>query len=272
MLPNVAIDFMYDNENLSDYDMMICKFDSNSGLETVSVGNNLTFNTIKANKSDKSYLTSIYYEEPLSTTFQICKKNCRKEDLAISSEELTSLLRWLSRRDGYHKFEFYQEGYEGVFFYGSFNNVQQLKIGGILYGLELTFVTDSPYAYENINFNFTTSAAVGYNLFNLSNETGHLYPTVFSCKCLSNGDLQIHNSIEDRTTKIANCINGEIITIDGNNKIIESSVITHNLYNDFNYNYFRLANTYDNNLNIITTSLPCDIAIEYELIRKVGLG
>lgn len=272
MLPNVAINFMYDNENLSDYGMMICNFGNSGGLETVSVGNNLTFNTIKTNKSDKNYLTSTYYEEPLSTTFQICKNNCGNEGLDISSEELTSLLRWLSRKDGYHKFTIYQKGYEGVFFYGGFNNIQQLKIGGILYGLELTFITDSPYAYEDINLGFTTSASVGYNLFNLSTETGHLYPTVFLCRCLHSGDLRIHNSIEDRTTEIKNCIEGEVISIDGNSKIIESSVITHNLYNDFNYNFFRLANTYNNNLNTITTSLPCEITIKYELVRKVGLG
>ena len=272
MIPNAATNFLYDNEKLSDYGMILCTFD-NSSFETISVGNNLTFNTVKTTASDRNYLTGITYDEPLSTTFQICKSDCNNNDsLIISSEEMTSLLRWLSRRDGFHKFEIYQKGYEGIFFYGSFNNIQQLKIGGKLCGLELTLVTDSPYGYEDISLDFTTSASVGYSLFNMSTETGHLYPKVFTCKCLKSGDLQIHNSIENRTTELKNCIKDEIITMDGSRKIIETSVPTHKLYNDFNYNYFRLGNEYDNNLNIITTSLPCEIHIEYEAVRKVGLG
>lgn len=271
MIPDVAKNFLYDNEKLSDYGMVLCKF-GGGGLETVSVGNNLIFNTVKSSTSDRNLLVSSTYDEPLSTTFQICKYNCQSEGESISSEELTSLLRWLARRDGFHKFEIYQKGYEGIFFYGSFNNIQQLKFGGELYGLELTFITDSSYGYEDINLDFTTNASSGYSIFNMSNETGHLYPKVFTCKCLASGDLQIHNSIEDRITEIKNCIKDEIIVIDGNHKIIETSVATHKLYNDFNYNYFRLGSEYENNLNVITTSLPCEIHIEYESIRKVGLG
>lgn len=271
MISNVAIDFLYDNEKLSDYGMMLCKFDSDT-METVSVGNNLTFNTVKTGISDKNFLITSTYEEVLSATFQICKRVCNNEDQYISPQELTSLLRWLSRRDGYHKFELYQDGFEGTFFRGSFNNIQQIKVGGKICGLELTFITDSPYGYEDISFDFTTTASDGYSIFNMSTETGHLYPTEFVCKCLESGDLQIHNSIEDRITQLNNCVKDEIIMMDGNHKVIETSVPTHKLYNDFNYNYFRLGNTYDNNLNIITTSLPCEIHIGYELVRKVGLG
>lgn len=271
MIPYTATNFLYANEKLSDYGMILCKFNSNT-LETISIGNNLTFNTVKSGKSDKNFLTSTTYEEPLSTTFQICKHDCYEDDKYISPEELTSLLRWLSRKDGFHRFKLYQEGFENTFFRGSFNNIQQLKIGGKICGLELTFVTDSPYGYEDISLDFTTAALTGFNIFNMSNETGHLYPKLFTCKCLKSGDLQIHNSIEDRTTELKNCVKDEIILMDGNHKVIQSSVPTHKLYNDFNYNYFRLGSKYENNLNVITTSLPCEIHIEYESVRKVGLG
>lgn len=272
MIPNTATNFLYDNEKLSDYGMILCKFDSNSS-ETVSIGNNLTFNTIKTSISDRNYLSAATYDEPLSATFQICKMDCHNpEDRFISPEELTSLLRWLARRDGYHKFKLYQKGFEDTFFMGSFNNISQLKIGGEIYGLELTFVTDSPYGYEDVSLDFTTTASSAFSIFNMSNETGHIYPKVFICKCLASGDLTIHNSIENRTMEIKNCVKDEVITIDGNHKVIETSVPTHKLYNDFNYNYFRLGNKYEDNLNIITTSLPCEIHIEYESVRKVGLG
>lgn len=271
MFPDTATNFLYDNERLSDYGMILCSFDG-EGLETVSAGNSLTFNTVKTGVSDRSFLSAAVYEEPLSATFQICKYDCPEGIRSISAEELSSLLRWLARRDGFHKFEIYQKGYEGIYFYGSFNGIQQIKLGGELYGLELTFVADSPYGYESISLDFTADASVGHSIFCLSNETGHLYPKVFTCKCLQSGDLRLHNSIEDRITEIKNCVKNEIISIDGNHKVIESSVITHNLYNDFNYNYFRLGSRYEDNLNVITASLPCEIHMEYESVRKVGLG
>ena len=271
LLPNVAIDFLYDNEKLSDYDMMLCEFDQNSS-ETISVGSNLTFNTVKTNGSDRNYYVGSSYDEPLTTTFQICKKDCYGKNKYFTSEELNSLLRWLCRKDGYHKFEICQDGYKGIYFMGSFNQPNEIKVGGLVAGLEFTLVTDSPYGYEDIEFDFTTTASVGYSIFNLSTETGHLYPTEFTCKCLESGNLTVHNSIEDRTMEIKNCVKGEIITLDGNHKIIETSVPTHKIYNDFNYNYFRLGNTYGDNLNIITTSIPCEIHIKYASVRKVGIG
>ena len=270
-LPSVAIDFIYDNEKLSDYDMMLCEFD-NSSSKTVSVGSNITFNTVKTNGSDRNYYVSYSYDQPLTTTFQICKKDCIGNDKYITSEEETSILRWLCRKDGFHKFEICQDGYKNTYFMGSFNEPNKIKVGGLTVGLEFTLVTDSPYGYEDITFDFTTTASIGYSIFNLSTETGHLYPVEFNCKCLESGDLQIHNSIEDRTTEIKNCVKDEVITLDGNHKIIETSVPTHKIYNDFNYNYFRLGNTYDNNLNTITTSLPCEIHIKYASVRKVGIG
>ncbi len=271
MFPDTATNFLYDNEKLSDHGMVLCSFDS-GGLETVSAGNSLTFGTVKTGASDKSYFGTAGYEEPLSATFQICKYDYRYGNESISAEELTSLLRWLARRDGFHRFQLYQKGYEGVYFYGSFNDIKLLKLGGVLYGLELTLVTDSPYGYENISFDLTARASVGSSVFCLSNETGYIYPKVFTCKCLEAGNLRLHNSVEDRVTEIKNCVKGEIISLDGNRKIIESSSVTHKLYNDFNYNFFRLGSRYDDNLNIITASLPCEIHIEYESIRKVGLG
>ena len=96
MIPYTATNFLYANEKLSDYGMILCKF-NNETLETISIGNNLTFNTVKSGKSDRNFLTSTTYEEPLSTTFQICKHDCHEDDKYISPEELTSLLRWLSR-------------------------------------------------------------------------------------------------------------------------------------------------------------------------------
>lgn len=271
-IPDAAGDFMYAGERLSDYQMLLCRFGSSSG-ETVSAGSNMNFNMVRPAGSDRFFLTGTTYEDTLTATFQICKNPCTASDSILKPEELSRLLRWLGRKDGYHKLKLYQKDYEDICFYGSFHDIREIKAGGSVYGLELTFLSDSPYGYlDTITLDFSTTDSSGYDIINFSHETGHLYPSVFTCKCLADGDLQITNSIENRITEIKNCIKDEIITLDGTHKVIDSSVKTHRLYNDFNYNYFRLGNTYHKNINTITTSVPCEIHIEYNPIRKAGLG
>lgn len=269
----IATDFKYDNEKLSDYQLMLCEFDSN-GSNTISIGNNLTFNTLQPSGSDKSILANAKYNEDsvLTVKLQVCKNTCLQiADSIISLDEISYITRWLGRKE-YHEFRIYQDEYEGIFFNGSFNNFNAITVDGKIYGLEFTFVADSPYGYlDTVSLDFTTTANVSYDITNLSHETGLLYPKKFTCKCLTGGNLEIYNSIEDRKTVINNCIEDEIISSEGEKKIIESNVKTHLLYNDFNYKYFRLANSYYNNINSITTSLPCEIHIEYNPIRKVGI-
>ena len=87
LLPNVAIDFIYDNEKLSDYGMMLCEFDSNT-KEVISVGSNLTFNTVKTHNMDKNYFVNYSYDEPYLPHFKYVK-DCYGENKYITSEELT---------------------------------------------------------------------------------------------------------------------------------------------------------------------------------------
>lgn len=267
-----ANDFMYAGERLSDYQMMLCKFDGGSG-ETISAGSSLNFGTVRPAGSDRFFLTNTSYEETLTATFQICKNKCLTSDVSIKPEELSAIIRWLGRKDGYHRLKLYQPDYEELFFIGSFHNIQEIKVGNLTCGLEVTFLSDSPYAYmDTIELDFTVDSSHPHTIINLSHETGHLYPSVFTCKCLADGNLQLTNSIENRITEIKNCVKNETITLRGQQKEIISDRNTHMLYNDFNYNYFRLANTYRNNINMITASIPCEIHVEYNPIRKVGLG
>lgn len=86
---------------------------------------------------------------------------------------------------------------------------------------------------------------------------------------LEDGDLNIHNAIENRNTYIGNCVAGEVITMDY--PVIQSSIPSHDIQNNFNWVFFRIANTYENNRNDLTISIPCKIKIKYSPIVKVGL-
>lgn len=101
-----------------------------------------------------------------------------------------------------------------------------------------------------------------------SYEEGYIYPQM-EITVKADGDLTIHNSIENRETYIANCKANEVITLDY--PVIKSSDSSHNIQNDFNWTFFRVANTYDNSRNDLVISLPCSIKIKYSPIVKVGI-
>lgn len=101
-----------------------------------------------------------------------------------------------------------------------------------------------------------------------SYEEGYIYPEM-EITINKAGNLIIHNSIENRETYIANCQVNEKITFDY--PVVRSSVSSHNIQNDFNWTFFRVANTYDNSRNDLVISLPCSIKIKYSPIVKVGL-
>lgn len=102
-----------------------------------------------------------------------------------------------------------------------------------------------------------------------SDDIGYIYPDI-QIKCLSSGDLKITNSIENRTTIIKNCSTNEVISVDENLNI-STSLSSHKLYNDFNFVFFRIANSYENNQNIISVNIPCEITIKYYPVAK-GVG
>ena len=67
---------------------------------------------------------------------------------------------------------------------------------------------------------------------------------------------------------IANCLADEVITIDGNTHSITTTKSSHDVYNDFNYDYFKIGNTINNRSNKISVSLPCKIELRYSPIIK----
>lgn len=262
-----AFDFEYDNRNLSSYGFIICNFDS-KGKNTVSNGSTITFNTISTLGGSKHNLTSVEYEECLETTIQICKNYCSSDIKEISSTELRELTKWLSRKN-FLKFKILDDDYIDLYFEASFN-ISRIEYDGRLYGLELHVITNSPFARKEPRVvNIINIKQDGkYSLNDTSYEEGYIYPYT-EITINQDGNLNIYNAIEDRNTYIANCVAGEVITMDY--PVIQSSVSSHNIQNDFNWNFFRVANTFNNSRNDLTISIPCTIKVKYSPIVKIGL-
>lgn len=262
-----AKDFSYDGKKLSDFDMVICNFGS-KGLETLSNGSHITFNTASVLDGSKHKLLSTQYEECLKTTIQICKNSCVTDVTEISAIDFRNLAKWLNRKK-FLKFKILDEDYIDLYFEASFN-INRIEFGGKIYGLELEVITNRPFALKEprtiiIDNNYKNNT---HSISDTSHEEGYIYPyTEIIIK--EDGDLNIYNDIENRNTIITNCVKNEIITMDY--PVIKSSVSSHMIQNDFNWNFFRVANTYENSKNNLTISIPCTIKIKYSPIVKVGL-
>ena len=274
-----CIDFEYDGQRLSDYGCGVCHISGSADLNTVSLGSKITFNTINMTQQNKFKLISTQYDEAYTTTLEIAKFDCRDRNNHIfSTAEIAKLTRWLNRKK-YCKFKMiYLDGKCANMYYMGTFNVDMIVYGGNVIGLQLTLQTNAPFAYYDpidCEMNFDKPGAMA-SIYDMSDEIGYIYPNNVIIKCLASGNLTINNSQDgNRNTVINNCINGEILTLDGENKIITSSKNHEKLYNDFNYNFIRISNKYENNMdntqNIFTASMPCNITFTYSPICKAGL-
>ena len=263
-----AYDFEFDNKNLSDFGFILCNFGGSKGLETVSDGCQITFNTVPILGGSKHHLVSTEYEECLEDVWQICKHSCNGDVQEITETEHREITKWLNRKK-FLKLKIFDESHIDIYYEATFN-VSKIKIDGRLFGFELEVRTNAPFALKEPRL-ITIKNLVQdgkHSINDTSHEEGYIYPRT-EITINQHGDLNIYNAIEDRSTYIANCYKGEVITMDY--PVIQSSISSHNIQNDFNWTFFRVANTYENSRNDLTISLPCSIKIKYSPIVKVGL-
>lgn len=261
-------DFQYDGINLSDFGYMTCNF-SSDGLRTVSNGSQLEFHTVPTLHGGKHELVSTEYKECLETTFQICKDPCADPDLKMSESDFRDLVSWLNRK-AFHKFKILNDDYLDLYFEASFN-ISRLEMDDILYGLELQMITNRPFAvHEAYRINIDNTEKDGRKYFyDPSNEEGYAYPDKVIITLREGGTLSILNLLENREMTIKNCQAGEVITLEY--PMIKTSLPSHKIQEDFNWQFFRIANTFKNKKNDLVVSLPCKIEILYSPVFKVVL-
>ena len=266
------VDFEYDGIRLSDKGYGICNFDG--GDDSQDIGNALSLNNIKAQNRNDYFLSNAAYEDVFAPEFQICKIACGNDsDFVLSADDMSFIMRWLNRKK-YLKFKpiYDDESFSDVYYMGTFN-VSIIKLAGRIIGLTLQFKTNAPYGFGD---DVTASAELSsitdkMEIENASDEIGNIYCDV-EITCNGAGDLEISNSADpNNVVSVKNCQKDEVIKMYGSTKIIESSLAGHTkLYNDFNYNYLRIVNSFENRANKFTSTIPCTIKITYTPIRKVG--
>ena len=262
-------DFEYDGLYLSDFGYIVCKFGSD-GLQTISNGTELDFHTVSTFNGAKHELISAEYRDCVTTTLQICKNSCQDSNMEMSRGDFRDLTSWLNRKD-FHKLKFIcdDDEYADLYFEASFN-ISRIEIDGRLYGLELEVITNRPYALLEPRVIMIKNLVENgeKTIQDVSDEEGYIYPHM-EIQINQSGNFSIYNDLEQRLMLINNCSVGEVITVDY--PIIQSSLNSHKIQDDFNWSFFRIANTFKNKVNNLTISLPCTIKIVYSPVVKLGL-
>lgn len=265
-------DFYFDGHCLSDFNCVIGVL-GGAGIETVSIGNELSLVTVRNAQTYRFKYVSSQYETAYTCTFSIFKYNCDDySDHKLSEQEVAGLMRWLNRK-GFYEFRKIDDDEEvtDIYYMATFTNIQKIVDGDDVIGLELTMQTNAPFAYYNkVKWEGTFSGDNTLLFTDTSDEIGYLYPTI-EVECLENGNFSLTNSQSEKSTLVRNCVNGEVLTFAGDTKQLYSSVEHEGLYNDFNFVYPVIGNTFDNRVNELSSNLKCNIRVEYSPICKAVL-
>lgn len=245
-----AKDFTFCNKKLSDFGFMIANIDGS--LDDSASCGNVELITARPPMNTKNIIHGVSYGDPIKLEFQVVKydhSRCICSENPVTNEEQENLMRWLVKTSyNYINFD------DGDVYFNVIINVTPKKVGGVIRGFEITATNDSVYSYSKP---YSYYYFAGKHIFtDASSVIGYIYPNLV---IEVNNDGEISIEVEgDKKMTISNCVQGEIITVDCENGIIESSLASHNLSQDFNFQFIRFCNTEEtreNTINIVNATI-----------------
>ncbi len=264
-----AIDFEYDGSNLSDFWFIVCTFNSDGGASTIDAGSAINMETVQMSRGAHFELTSAKYDKALETTFQICKNPdmFSPDEREITRSEFRKISMWLNRRKFLpFRIKDPDDLQSDICYFNASFNLSKIQIAGKTYGIELKMMTDSPHGHgEEVTAHMSFESQNDRAEFSCyGDEYGFIYPNM-SITCAGDGDIHFSCDLGRCDFKVKGCSNGEVITVDGTRRIITSSSSTHDIANDFNYEFFRAGITKERRDNVvISKGIPCSVLISYE--------
>lgn len=278
-----ATGFTFDGISCDEYELVICSFDNdNDGTKTL--GSKIDFTTFKAPNSNKWVKIDGSYSEQLTLPpFGICKNPCTNTDGIFTEREIAFIERWLNRKD-YKWLSFNQEGYEDIYFNAKID-LEKYEIDGMCHGFELTITCDSPFGYTGEQ-TLTINGGTSIEFIDTSDEIGVVTPdiTIYmnSTASSSGSTVTISSTLpENNSTSLVinNCLPNEVITLNSA-LYAKSNMCTFvpnglgysgnhkTFYDDFNFQWITIGNTFSDRTNTISVTGDCTVEIKWRGIRK----
>ena len=257
-----AKNFIYDGVSSDDMGVMICSFDG--GDEISSAGSKVEISTAKSPNSYKWLKTNAVYNEQLTFSFSFCKDICNLDgnEMSISSEEQAEIIRWLVRKEN-HYLSFEEDGFENIY-YNCTISLEKKQVGGSTIGFTATVLCDAPFGYSEERTAIVNSEI--NKIFDTSQEIGYLIPNTVAT-VINDGTIEIYNDNTNETTKVLNCKAGEEIIFTDMMRISSNYPTHKTLYDDFNWLFPKIQNSFNNNVNTFTLT-NCTLRLSWREIRK----
>lgn len=255
---------------LSDYGLMLASFDSGSSNEEEELGmDHETVEEYIGHNPVPIYLGA-KYQNKLKSQITIIKNVDINTDIHFTEHECREVLRQLTGYKGYmnmqiHPYEFD----ELIYFNVRIIKASYKKVSGKVVGIILQLEFDSQFAWSkefNISYNIKSGNTI--RIYNRSDDLyNYLYPKVTISPLSSIQNLEIINTSDNNwTTIISNIANGETITMDSKNEILQSLNKDRIIMNDFNMHFIRLVP----GENQIQSNNDIQITFNFRVPRKVG--
>lgn len=258
-----------------DFDLKTCMaFESDNG----EVSTYLTREAV-ASESYRGEFKRIHqmkYTETFNPKFTFIKDGFGD----FSTEEIRKVLRWLTSGNNASFLTVYNDDSNVIHFeiLGGFSNVSLYKLGnGRCVGFVAEFESSAPWAFSPIQTITKTITGTTSNTFNIEidsdDEESAIYPRITIQK-VGSGDITITNTYADQdrqsrvaTLQIKNNNDGEIIIIDGANRVISSSATKRIFGDDFvGWSWLPMYN----GTNTINVAGNCTVTLEWREPRKMG--
>ena len=261
-----ALTFDFANNHSMNYDVYIVDFMGLSGWQTEIAGSNINIISDSVHRHAEQYIYGVRQDEALQFNITIGSPNAK------SRAEIDRLTAWLVQITpqclcvGQDDMEFYR--YKGFFI-----NPQLISVNGQPFGMQLTFVSTSPFAYTFPRKKILNiEAPLTYIFNNDSGDNNYLYPTlIYTPANITQFFSIINDSDNGREFRFdfnAPFPNGsEVITIDNRLQIVKSNAgLSKERFNQFNMNFLRLIRG-RNELRITGNG---SLEIHYVFARRIG--
>jgi hypothetical protein len=252
-------------------DLIMCvALDSDNG----EVGTYLNREAVASESHDGRYkrIHSFKYTETFAPKFTFIKSNFGNFEL----DEVRTVLKWLTSKDTTAILETYYDDSNVVSWasIGGFVDLQTHKLANNrTIAITATWDSISPFALSDLHTVTKTITSTGTITINIDTDDNKpIYPRV-TIKA-NNANIKFTNKHTNffNVSKLYNSLSllnntyGEMIVVDGANKLISSSSTNRIFGDDFNWVWLELHD----GKNEITIEGNCTVTLEYREIRKVG--
>lgn len=275
-----ANEFIYDGISCREYNIMICSFDGADDGE-MTAGSEIEFTYFKAPNTNRFLTTSATYNTQLVIPFEICKYVCSDpNDDVFTEREIVFIERWLNQKTLIPKYlQFVQEGYEDIY-YRCTISLQKKIISGRCVGFICEATCDAPFGWseeQTLIIESTTSTAIQY--YDSSDEIGEIIPEITITSNADNQTILLRNTLSQKALRIQNCMKDETISLTSQMTLSSDECIPvengtgftgkhSTFFDDFNYQWFTIANTFNENENPIVVMGNCKVEMKWRYPRK----